>query len=75
MILDSRGTCLPRFEAAFRTVVLKLPSSTPADRAFSQMNFARKGAGDKGLEEITTVRTMLRCDDLEKNGESWEEYD
>jgi hypothetical protein len=74
VILDSRGTCLPRFEAAFRTVVLKLPSSTPAERVFSQMNFARKVAGDKGLEDITRVRTMLRCDDLEQNGASWEEY-
>ena len=57
----SRFKKLPCFEEALNLVILKLPSSAPAERVFSQLNYCRSVTGDNALEDVTCVRVKLRC--------------
>ena len=61
LIKCSRFKKLPCFEEALNLVILKLPSSAPAERVFSQLNYCRSVTGDNALEDVTCVRVKLRC--------------
>ena len=38
-----------------------MPSSAVVERVFSQLNNCQKVSGDNGLQDLTSLRVMLRC--------------
>jgi hypothetical protein len=46
---------------ALRLIVLAQPSSAATERVFSQLQFIRRVCGDSMLEDVLSMRTLVRC--------------
>ena len=52
-----------KFSHALRFVVLAQPSSAATERVFSQLQFIHRVCGDRQLEDMLNLRTIIRCND------------
>jgi hypothetical protein len=57
----SNNTIFVKFSHALRLVVLAQASSAATERVFSQLQYIRNVCGDKLLEDVLNLRTLIRC--------------
>jgi hypothetical protein len=57
----SNNTIFVKFSLALRLVVLAQASSAATERVFSQLQYIRSVCGDKLLEDVLNLRTLIRC--------------
>ena len=50
-----------KFSLALNLVVLAQASSAATKRVFSQLQYIRNVCGDKLLEDVLNLRTLIRC--------------
>jgi hypothetical protein len=57
----SNNTIFVKFSHALRLVVLAQASSAATERVFSQLQYICNVCGDKLLEDVLNLRTLIRC--------------